>query len=256
MKKIFLFLAVMAIAHAQPAGANFEGMDTTERLIFIPTAGGINYGEYNVNFRIYKNGGILTRTVFGVLQGFNVGFSWDVEKLIGSETAKGRDPNLYLKMDLFSGNYTFPKVSLGYDRQGYEWNESTGTNMQKYTIDSMGFFLVMTKELFFPNFLMTGGVNYNKDLANDSDSFRDKISSFVGFNFKPSKFGICAEGINLGRGNGLSRFNAGAILEFTEGLQFMLNFENITREKIPDTAVTTEDVKMERTLSIVYRSAF
>ena len=95
-----------------------------------------------------------------------------------------------------------------------------------------------------------------KDLAKDGDGFKDKISSFAGFNFKPSKFGISAEGINLGRGNGLSRFNASTILEFTEGLQFVLNFENITREKLAAVHATQDEVKIERSLSIVYRSAF
>jgi len=253
MKNILLFMAVITLfAHTHPVAAETEGTDNTERLVFIPVAGGMNYGEYNINFRIYKNGGLLTRTVFGVMQGFNVGFAWNVEKLIGSETAKGRDPNLYLKMDLFRGNYTFPKVSIGYDSQGYEWNESTGPAGKEYIIDSMGFFLVMTKELFFPDFFVTGGANYNNDLDKDSGGFKDKFSSFAGCSFKPSRFGLCAEGINLGRGKGLSRFNAGAVLEFTEGLQFMLNFENLTREKIADMS----NAKIERTLSIIYRSAF
>ena len=252
MKKGFFFL-ILALVFALTArtltAEEFSGADNTERLIFIPAAGGMNYGEYDINFRMYKDGGILTRAVFGVMQGFNVGFTWDVEKLIGSETAKGRDPNLYLKMDLFSGNYTFPKVSLGYDGQGYEWNGSTGT--EKYTIKPMDFFLVMTKELFFSNFLVTVGANYNKDIDKDSGSFKDNVCSFAGFSFKPSKLGICAEGINIGRDSDLCRVNAGAVLEFTEGLEFMLNFENITEK-----GQLKQYEKMERTLSIIYRAAF
>ncbi len=256
MKKGFLLLILALTSSAVSSAEETAKADNMERLIFTPTAGGLNYGEYNVNFRMYKGGGLLTRAVFGVLQGFNVGFSWDVESLIGSETAKGRDPNLYLKMDLFRGNHAFPKVSLGYDRQGYEWNESTGTSTQKYLIEPMSFFLVMTKELFFPNFFVTGGANYNKDLAKNSDSFRDKINSFAGFSFRPSKFGFCAEGINLGRGNDLCRFNAGAILQFTEGLEFMLNFENITRKETEENGSAGENAKIERALSIIYRAAF
>ncbi|MFH1353052.1 MAG: hypothetical protein ABIH68_05700 [bacterium] len=256
MKKGLLLFILACVLTADLPAEETAKADNMERLIFTPTAGGMNYGEYNANFRMYKGGGMLTRAVFGVLQGFNVGFSWNVDSLIGSETAKGRDPNLYLKMDLFRGNYAFPKVSLGYDRQGYEWRDSTGTSTQKYRIEPIGFFLVMTKELFFPNFFVTGGANYNKDIAKNPESFRDKISSFAGFSFKPSKFGFCAEGINLGRGNGLCRFNAGAILQFTEGLEFMLNFENITRTEIEENGLAEEDAKIERALSIIYRAAF
>jgi len=251
MKKgLLFFILVFTLAAHLPAEES-AGSGNTERLIFIPAAGGMNYGEYNVNFRMYTGGGMLTRSVFGVLQGFNVGFSWDIEKLIGSETAKGRDPNLYLKMDLFRGNYTFPKVSLGYDAQGYEWNGSTVPSAKEYDIKPMGFFLVLTKELFFSNFMMTVGANYNKDIDENSSSFKDNLCSFAGFNFKPSKLGVCAEGINLGRSSDLIRVNAGAVLEFTEGLEFRLNFENIT-----ENGRLKRDKKIARTLSIIYRAAF
>ncbi|MCD6413527.1 MAG: hypothetical protein J7L54_05225 [Elusimicrobia bacterium] len=240
MKKVYLlfFLVFSAVAFAAEKTVT---ADNAERLIFVPKAGGLNYGEYNVNFRIYTGGGIVARCVFGVIQGLDVGFSWDIQNLIGTDVIRGRNPNLYLKLDIFRGNFVFPQISIGYDKQGYgQWIDST----KKYQIPELGFFLVMSKEMIIPNLYITAGGN-----VNNSGNSDNKVEAFVGLNFKPSKFGVYADAIDIGKGKDICRVNAGALLEFTEGLQFMLGFENVTTaEKI------SSDI--ERTFSIIYHAAF
>jgi len=223
-----------------------QNTDTQERINFIPKAGGLNYGEYNVNFRIYQNGGMLTRMVFGVLQGIDIGFSWDIYSLIGTETAHARDPNLYLKFDIFRGNQLLPAISAGYDNQGYGlWNDK----QEKYEIPALGFFATFSKELFIPKFYVTAGLNYNKNAFEKNKDFPESLACFAGFNIKPSRLGIFAEALNIGKGWDYSQINAGIVFEFTEGLNFMLAFENVSEaDKI------RKDV--ERTFEILYKGAF
>ncbi len=243
--KLFLASAVALTFLGAPGQAECAG--NSERIIYIPSGECLNYGEYNMSFRVYNSGGMLTRSVFGVIQGMNVGFSWDIAGLIGSETVHGRDPELYLKLDIFRESDLMPAVALGYDAQGYEWNEAE----KKYTTDAIGCFLVMSKELILPNLYLTGGTNYNTGDNNDEHDFTDKLNGFAGFSFKPSKFGIYYEAYNIGNGRDLCRMNAGAKYEVVEGLQFMLSFENISEAGRIDL-----DKQQQRTFSILYRGAF
>ena len=240
-----IFAVIAGILILSSAAMAEEGVDNTERLIFIPKACGLNYGEYNINFRMYNEGGMLTRAVFGVIQGLNVGFSWDILHLIGTETAMGRNPQLYLKFDLYRGGRLMPATSVGYDAQGYEWNAGT----KKYDSSPVGFFLVMSKELMLNNFYLTGGGDYDTEDKNPDHSFTDKLNGFAGFNFKPSKFSVYGEAINIGRGSEYCRINGGALYEIVEGLQFMLAFENISE-------AGKVNKQQQRTFSILYRGAF
>jgi len=219
----------------------------SERIIYIPSGECLNYGEYNMSFRVYNSGGMLTRSVFGVMQGMNVGFSWDIAGLIGSETVHGRDPELFLKLDLFRESALLPAIALGYDAQGYEWNETEN----KYATDAIGVFLVMSKELLLPDLYLTGGTSYNNEDKNSEHDFTDKLNGFAGFSFQPSKFGIYYEAYDIGKGRDVCRMNAGAKYEVVEGLQFMLSFENISEAGRIDL-----DKQQQRTFSILYKGAF
>lgn len=239
--KRFCFLLFLTFVVSAQGAEKTVSEDNVERLIFVPKAGGLNYGEYNVNFRIYTGGGIVSRCVFGVIQGLDVGFSWDIQDLIGMEAIHGRNPDLYLKFDLFRGNFLLPQISIGYDKQGYGvWSKVT----EKYAIHPLGFFMVLSKEMILPDLYLTAGGNINNDATSSN-----KLEAFGGLNFKPSKFGIIADAIDIGRGKNFCRINAAATLEFTEGLQFMLGFENLTKAEKTSSSI-------ERTFSIVYHGAF
>ncbi|MEA2082578.1 MAG: hypothetical protein U9O97_07565 [Elusimicrobiota bacterium] len=242
-----LFLAAMAALMLLGAPQRGEGAGNPERLIYIPGGECLNYGEYNMSFRVYNYGGMLTRSVFGVLQGMNIGFSWDIANLIGSETIHGRNPELYLKLDLFRESALMPAVALGYDAQGYEWNSVD----KKYSTDPIGVFLVMSKELVLPDMYVTAGTNYDTKDHNPDHDFTDKLKGFAGFSFQPSKFGLYYEAINVGKGRNLCRMNAGAKYEVVEGLQFKLSFENIS-----EAGRIELNKEQQRTFSILYKGAF
>ncbi|PIV19458.1 MAG: hypothetical protein COS41_00780 [Elusimicrobia bacterium CG03_land_8_20_14_0_80_50_18] len=243
--KLFLgaFAAMMFLGvpqHSDAAG-------NAERIIYVPSGECLNYGEYNMSFRVYNYGGMLTRCVFGVLQGLNVGFSWDIANLIGSETIHGRDPALYLKIDIVRKNFRMPAVALGYDAQGYEWDDGE----KKYSRDALGAFVSMSKELILPNLYVTAGANFNnKDRRPDTD-FVDKLGAFAGFKYSPSRLGLYYEAVNLGQGRDPARMNAGINYEVVDGLQFTLAFENISEAGRID-----RHEEQQRTFSILYRGAF
>jgi len=243
--KLFLgsFIALMFLGAPQSSDA----AGNSERIIYIPSGECLNYGEYNMSFRVYNYGGMLTRSVFGVLQGMNVGFSWDIANLIGSETVHGRDPALYLKLDLFRESVLMPAMALGYDAQGYEWDASR----REYSRQALGAFLVMSKEFILPNLYLTGVTNYNNKDRDPDHDFMDKLGGFAGFNYTPSRVGFYYEAVNLGQGRNLCRMNAGAKYEVVDGLQFMLSFENIS-----EAGRIELDKQQQRTFSILYKGAF
>ncbi len=138
----------------------------------IPTAEVVDHYGYNVNFRFYTGGGVLAKTAFGVFPRLNIGFGLDTEQLIGNQTADINRPTLNVKFRIFDGKRSLPALALGYDGQGYFFNDVT----DKYIQREKGLFLVGSGEVFVPNLTLHGG-------ANVYDFHDDKYFAFTGINY-------------------------------------------------------------------------
>ncbi|MBD3271381.1 MAG: hypothetical protein GF384_02435 [Elusimicrobia bacterium] len=149
MNKILL-ACMIAVCVLNPLSAQ-----EITRLIDTPNAKVTGYSEYDLRFRMYSDGGVLSRMAFGVLNRVNVGFSWDLEQMIGSETIDVNEPSLNLMVRFFDGSFILPSLALGYDGQGYFFDEEADEYRQR----EKGVFLVGTQELFFPELEMSIGGN-------------------------------------------------------------------------------------------------
>jgi len=153
-RKIFaVFLSLFIFAAAGASESEFE----PTYVIDTPTVGMLDYGAYDLNFRLQDGGGILTRLSFGVFKVVNVGFGWELENVIGTQDVTVAPPALYLKIKPFSGGMILPSFAFGYDGQGYFYDKASSAFTQK----EKGLFMVFGREFLFPGFEMNFGANMN-----------------------------------------------------------------------------------------------
>lgn len=200
-------------------------------LVDIPTAGILGYGEYNLNFRMYSQGSILTRAIFGVVDRFNFGFYYDVEQVIGRESARGRPPQLFVKFRLFNGMGFFPACALGFDGQGYgTYNSETN----EYSEREDGIYLVFSKEVFVPGLEFSVGCNIYEF---ENATIDDDLYLFTGVSYNMrNKIIFLAEYDNI-KTTPQNRFNMGLRLFMTPDFSV-----EISGKRIGEESETTERI--------------
>lgn len=148
-------------------------------LIDAPTSAVLDYGGYGSRSRFYSGGGILQYVNFGVYNGVNIGASMSVDGLIGnSSEVRVRAPNAQVKWRFYDGDRYIPSLAVGYDGQGYDYNEVD----QKYNNRQRGFYLVASQELGLPGLMLHPSVNISDVNSNDifgalplSYNIKDKV---------------------------------------------------------------------------------
>ena len=132
-------------------------------VIDTPTKGMLGYGNYDIDFRFFSGGGILSRMTFGVFKIVDLGVGWETDGVIGTQSATAAPPSLFLKIKPFSGGMVLPGFAIGYDGQGYYYNKNVNTFDEK----EKGIFLVFGREIIIPGLNFNAGVNMN-DFKNDT----------------------------------------------------------------------------------------
>ncbi len=209
-------------------------------LIDTPTAGILGYGEYNLNFRIYNGGSILSKAVFGIIEKFNFGFYYDIEGVIGHEVIKGRPPQIFIKFRLFHGMGAFPACALGYDGQGYgQYDEDEN----KYSEREKGVYFVLSKEILTPGLEFDLGCNIYKF---KNATLNDDLYTFCGLAYNVrEKVVFLIEYDNIKK-TSENRFNAGLRLFTAPNFNVELSGKGLGR--------ASEDI--ERILRINYVDSF
>ena len=175
--------------------SNPEGMLD---LVDAPTTNVVDYGAYRVNFRFYSAGGVLSHMSFGVFKRLNIGASWDVEQVLGSEDPKTVAPALNVKFRVYDGSQAMPSIAVGYDGQGRFYDRGK----EEYSERERGLYIVFGRELFFSNFLAQAGADIAK--------FRDgEVFGFAGLSYMiEEKVALFSEYDNIRVGPN-NRWNAG-----------------------------------------------
>jgi hypothetical protein len=167
MKRIVFFMMFAALSGLLQAEESVARPYLGE-IIDTPTADVVDHYGYNVNFRFGKDGGLQTKTAFGVFPKLNLGFGLDGERVMGTGTSRMNKPTINLKFQLFDGRKNLPLLAIGYDGQGYEYKRGP----DKYEQREKGTYIVATKESFFQGFLLNGGINvYDFDESNATRGF-------------------------------------------------------------------------------------
>lgn len=136
-------------------------------VIDTPTTGMLDYGGYNLNFRLFSDGGVLTRLDFGVFRMVNLGFGWEMSQVIGTQDVSVAPPGLCLKIRPFEGGMVLPEFVIGFDGQGYFYDR----DISEFTHKERGIFMALGREMLFPGFKATLGCNI-------SDFKTNKIMGF------------------------------------------------------------------------------
>ncbi|MBI3565531.1 MAG: hypothetical protein HY079_10080, partial [Elusimicrobia bacterium] len=93
-------------------------------LIDTPTTAVLDYGGYSSQTRFFSRGGVLAYVSFGVFQSLNLGGSLTVDGLVGDDrTVRLRAPDVQVKYRFYDGDRVVPSFALGFDGQGYDYNQ-------------------------------------------------------------------------------------------------------------------------------------
>ncbi|HCJ66961.1 MAG TPA: hypothetical protein DHV62_06450, partial [Elusimicrobia bacterium] len=144
-------------------------------LIDLPTAEVVDANHYSANFRLYQDGGILTRASFGIGKRVNIGISFDLTNFIGDKKIDIQRPELQFKFRFYDGKKNIPALAAGYEQQGYRYDISKG----EYRHREKGFYLVASQEMF-PHTEFHFGLNIY-------DFKSDQFFGFLGISWAPAE---------------------------------------------------------------------
>jgi len=235
----FLLAALLVL---QPGGAFAASI----KLVDTPTAAIVDYYSMDLNFRLYRGGGVIPQLSFGVFRRLNIGFSWDIDRLIGTQDPEPRRPVLNLKFRLFDGSKNMPAIAIGYDGQGYIYNNGSGL----YDYREKGVFLVTDTEIFTANLMTHLGANVNFTTENNRDVA--KVYGFIGLDYtladdETKILGLIAEYDNLFHDMDDTRLNAAVRLYPTEDIYIDFAFKDLASPR---------NTEIDRLVEINYQTKF
>lgn len=161
-------------------------------LIDTPTGCLLEPSTFNAGMRVFPDGGVLGRLSVGIADRFMFGVTYGGTNIIGKGHADlNKNPGVHFKYFLAEESLTMPAIAIGFDSQGYgkyletinrvENDTTTTVEVNRYTIKSRGFFLVISKNyLFYRNFGVHLGIN--RSLEGDDGDTDPTI--FMGFDLE------------------------------------------------------------------------
>ncbi len=160
---------VSAQPEAPPQAEYSRGLQFTS-LANMPIAGLLERGAYEIDLRMYPEGGLYSFVTIGFLRSVNVGFSYGAGNVIG----RGKvvwNPNVEfaIKARIIPESQMLPAIALGYASQGYgPWLGDQG--LERYTVKSPGFYAVASKNWRMITEIGTHvGVNRSQEGEDDKD---------------------------------------------------------------------------------------
>ncbi len=168
---ICLLLAAPGTAAQQgrpPSAEYSQGLQFTN-LGNMPIAGLLERGAFEIDLRMYPDGGLFSFVTIGLFQSMNVGLSYGADNVVGRGKVDW-NPNVEaaVKLRIISETVNLPAVAVGYATQGYgPWLGED--DQQRYMVKSPGLYAVASKNW---RFLFELGTHFgiNKSLEKDDDS--------------------------------------------------------------------------------------
>ncbi|MFH1421802.1 MAG: hypothetical protein ABIH42_03695, partial [Planctomycetota bacterium] len=131
---------------------------------------------------------------YGVMPGFNVGFSLDARNLLGTEQVDTSSPQVFFKYNIIPAKFIYPLISIGYDNRG--GSREKIDNQLDDSQNNRGYYLVISQNRFLPRLGVHCGINVNRDVVTP-ENYRG--AGFGGLFYKVSeKVGIVADVENIG----------------------------------------------------------
>ena len=126
-KILFVFLSVFLLCIC----VNKSFANGVTYLVDTPTYSLLDYGSYDIQFRVFTNGGVVTKLNVGIFKVLNLGVAWELGSLIGVDDVTVAIPTLQVKFGIYSGSETLPGLAVGYDGQGFFYDPDDADFIQK-----------------------------------------------------------------------------------------------------------------------------
>lgn len=203
-------------------------------LIDVPTAGIIPHGTMALDMDFFEHNGILATSSIGVFDRFVFGISYGGSNILGTEKPSWNStPGFAIRLRLVDESIFIPAIACGFDSQG---KEEYIDRLSRYTIKSMGFYAVASKNYSVMGYLSVhGGLNYSLERADGDDDLNFFIGaektlghflSFLG------EYNLASNDSNrdaLGKGRGY--VNVGFRLSVGKGFSVGFNLKDIARNQ-------------------------
>ncbi|MDD5020658.1 MAG: hypothetical protein PHR82_00800 [Endomicrobiaceae bacterium] len=213
MKKILVTLLLLFAVQA-----GYSSVAPVTEIIDTPTHSILDYSGYEMQFRMFAGGGVLSKLNFGIFKSLNLGVGWEISNIIGVGNVVVAPPTLQLKFNIYEGDIKWPGFSIGYDGQGYFYDETSAEFLQK----GKGIYIVVGKELFLPSLNFNAGLNIN-------DFKEARVIGFVNSSVVVIEDALMfmLECDNIGKGD-MTRLNSGLKLWITETFNIDFAVRNLT----------------------------
>ncbi len=249
-KKLFVFAALFFAYFVATSWADTKRIDTPSdryhrtnlleprRVIDAPTTGSLPRGVFEIDGRVYPNGGAQVALNIGITSRFMFGISYGAQNLVSDQSPKWNPRvEFFAKYKILDENWYFPAVALGYDGQGYGPYDR---QYDRYLIKSKGFFGVATKTYSLSGLAtgFHGGINYNpwegkKDGDKNPTFFvgqDTRISNYIAF-LAEYDFAFDDDKNQRLFGRGWGYLNLGVRWLFSESLWLEADFRDLFRNR-------------------------
>ena len=241
IRVVLIYLLLQTAVYAQNIPISEQ-----RTLINRPTAGSLERGSYDIELRIYSQGGLLGGVAVGLTDRITFGATYGGLNVIGEGVVEWNPrPEVNMKYRLFEESYSGPAISLGYSGQGFgAWSDS----LSRYQIKSPGVYAAASRNYsMMGNLGFHGGVNFsfeNKDGDEDINmwigfdkSINEEISILGEYDFALND----NRGETFGSGNGY--LNAALRWSFVDELIIEFDVNNILGNR-KDTAAASREIKI------------
>jgi hypothetical protein len=180
-------LSAAAQEEAPPPPEYGTGLQFTN-LANMPIAGLLDRGNYEIDMRMYPEGGLYSFVTIGFLRGINIGFSYGAENVIGRGKVDW-NPNVEFafRARLIPESTLLPALAVGYAGQGFGPHLSDPdpmVNLDRYAVKSPGFYLVLSKNY---RILTEMGFHFGLNRSRETDD-DDDLNAFLGVDFSLSPY--------------------------------------------------------------------
>jgi len=233
-RTIFLALILITIVSSAVLAQPVQ----PRKLVDCPTAGLLPRGSFDVDMRLFPEGGVLGSISVGLTDRLLLGVSYGGEKVISEEKIHWfPQAGVSIKYRLLEENYALPALALGFDSQGYGAYVENDS-ISRFEVKSKGFYWVASK-----NYIVLGtsmgfhmGVNYSlEDEDGDDDPnlfvgvdkvLNDEVSLMGEYDFA---FNDNKKLANFGKGNGY--LDLGVRLFFGDRLSLEIDLMNLAENR-------------------------
>jgi hypothetical protein len=235
MKILFLLLFIIPFALLANGSAGIDASFETRYIIDMPNAGVLPKYGYNINARLFRNGGSSLEFHASPFKNFIIGIAYSGNRIVGTGEPDFQGiPGFEMKYRIIDEKLNFPAIAVGartQGRGGYVRSE------ERFMTYSPGIYIAVSKNFlwFLGETALHGGINYSFE-ARPEDRFPNL---YAGFEFTVGPFASIIGEFNANlddKDNNITDqqglLNAGVRFSLNQNITVDLIFRDILKHQI------------------------